>query len=99
MLARVVLLIAGVLLNAVATGLYIGADFGPGPRDGLMTGLAQRGYSIRVARTAIELAVLALGSALGGSVGIGTLVYALTIGALVHKVLPILAVHAQGPAE
>ncbi|MGQ0840230.1 membrane protein YczE [Actinokineospora sp.] len=86
--ARIALLVAGVLLNAFATGLYIGADFGPGPRDGLMTGLAQRGYSIRVARTAIELSVFALGYALGGSVGVGTVVYALGIGPLVHFVTP-----------
>jgi uncharacterized membrane protein YczE len=86
--ARVVLLAVGVLLNAVATGLYIGAGYGPGPRDGLMTGLAARGHSVRAARTAIELAVLALGFALGGSVGIGTLVYAVGIGPLVHQFLP-----------
>jgi uncharacterized membrane protein YczE len=85
---RFALLVAGVLLNAFATGLYIGADFGPGPRDGLMTGLAQRGYSIRAARTAIELSVFVLGYALGGSVGVGTVVYTLSIGPLIHFVTP-----------
>jgi uncharacterized membrane protein YczE len=85
---RVALLLGGVVLNAVATGLYIGAGFGPGPRDGLMTGLAARGYSLRAARTGIEFAALALGFGLGGSIGIGTLVYGLSIGSLVHRVLP-----------
>src|SRR4051812_12155903 len=85
---RIALLVAGVLLNAFATGLYIGADFGPGPRDGLMTGLAQRGWSIRTARTAIELIVFALGYALGGSVGVGTVVYTVSIGPLIHLFAP-----------
>ena len=85
---RIGYLLAGVLLNAVATGLYIGAGLGPGPRDGLMTGLAARGLSIRVARTSIEVSVLAAGWLLGGTVGVGTLVYALSIGPLVHLLLP-----------
>ena len=92
---RLVLLPAGVLLNAVATALYIGAAFGPGPRDGLMTGLAARGHSLRTTRTAIELTALAAGFALGGSVGIGTLVYALAIGPLVQRLLPRLAVRKK----
>ncbi|HKG65670.1 MAG TPA: hypothetical protein VKB28_16495 [Solirubrobacteraceae bacterium] len=86
--ARWTLLLSGVLLNGVATGLYIGARFGPGPRDGLMTGLAARGMSLRVVRTGIELTVLAVGFALGGTVGIGTLVYALAIGPLAHVFVP-----------
>jgi uncharacterized membrane protein YczE len=85
---RLALLAAGTLLNAVASGLYIGAGLGPGPRDGLMTGLAARGHSIRTTRTAIELAALLFGVALGGSVGVGTVVYALTIGPLVQRTLP-----------
>lgn len=89
---RVALLAAGILLNGVATGLYIGARLGPGPRDGLMTGLAARGLSIRVARTVIELSVLALGWLLGGTVGVGTLAYALAIGPLAHYLLPKLTV-------
>jgi len=84
---RIAYLLAGVGLNAVATGLYIGAGLGPGPRDGLMTGLAARGLSIRVARTSIEVSVLAAGWLLGGTVGVGTLLYALSIGPLVHLLL------------
>lgn len=85
---RVGLLAAGILLNGVATGLYIGARFGPGPRDGLMTGLAARGHSIRVMRTAIELTVLAIGWLLGGTVGVGTVLYAVAIGPLAHHFIP-----------
>src|SRR5215217_6754068 len=86
--ARWTLLLSGVLLNGVATGLYIGARFGPGPRDGLMTGLAARGMSLRAVRTGIELTVLAGGIALGGTAGIGTVVYALAIGPLAHVFVP-----------
>lgn len=85
---RVILLVTGVLLNGVATGLYIGAGFGPGPRDGLTTALAARGYQVRLARTAIEAIVLAAGWTLGGSVGVGTVLYALAIGPLTHLTLP-----------
>jgi uncharacterized membrane protein YczE len=92
LVARGVLLVAGVVLNGVAIGLYIGAAFGPGPRDGLMTGLAARGHSIRVVRTGLELTVLAAGAALGGTVGIGTVVYALAIGPLAHVFVPAFAV-------
>lgn len=79
---RALMLVAGVGLNAAATALYIGAGLGPGPRDGLMTGLARRGHSIRVARTAIEATVLLVGMLLGGAIGIGTLLYAAAIGPL-----------------
>jgi uncharacterized membrane protein YczE len=96
--ARVTLLLSGVLLNGLATGLYIGASFGPGPRDGLMTGLAARGHSLRTVRTGIELTVLVLGAALGGTVGIGTLVYALSIGPLAHVFVPAFAVRVPAPA-
>lgn len=89
---RIALLAGAVVLNALATGLYIGARYGPGPRDGLMTGLAARGVSIRVARTLIELSALGAGFALGGSVGVGTVIYALGIGPLVHWTMPWLAV-------
>jgi uncharacterized membrane protein YczE len=85
---RVGLVVAGVVLNAFATAAYVGARLGPGPRDGLMTGIAARGRSLRVVRTAIELVVLLLGLALGGTVGLGTLAYALLIGPLVHLLLP-----------
>jgi uncharacterized membrane protein YczE len=78
---RVPLFVVAVVLNGAATGLYIAARFGPGPRDGLMTGLCRvTGRSTRMVRTAIEIAVLTTGFLLGGSVGIGTVVYALTIG-------------------
>jgi uncharacterized membrane protein YczE len=85
-------LLAGVLLNAVATACYIGAGLGPGPRDGLMTGIAARGHSLRLVRTCIELSVLATGWLLGGTVGIGTVLYALGIGPLVHLLLPRLTI-------
>lgn len=81
-------LIAGILLNAVSTALYIGARLGPGARDGLMIGFSQRGYSIRVVRTVIELTALVIGFALGGTVGVGTVVYASLIGPLVQRLLP-----------
>ena len=86
---RIVLLGLGIVLCGVATGMYIGADFGPGPRDGLMTGLADRGLSIRVARTLIEVAVLVSGWVLGGTVGVGTVLFAISIGPLAHVFLPI----------
>ena len=79
----------GVLLNGIATGMYIGAGLGPGPRDGLMTGLARRsGQSLRLVRTALEATVLVLGWILGGTVGVGTVVYLLAIGPLAHIFVP-----------
>lgn len=93
--ARVPLLVAGIVLNGVATGLYIAASFGPGPRDGLMTGLHRiTGRSIRLVRTAIEVAVVATGFALGGTVGIGTVLYAVAIGPLAQLFLRVFAVPA-----
>src|SRR5215470_13417381 len=89
---RAVWLAAGIGLNGLATACYIGAGLGPGPRDGLMTGIAARGHSLRAIRTLIELSVLAIGFALGGTVGVGTLAYALTIGPLTHLLLPRLTV-------
>jgi len=89
----VAMLLAGVGLNGVAGGAYIGAGLGPGPRDGLMTGLVRRtGRSVRLVRTSIEAGVLVAGAALGGTVGIGTVVYAVSIGPLVHVLLPRLTV-------
>ena len=86
--ARVALMLGAVVLNAVATVLYVGAGLGPGPRDGLMTGLVARsGLSVRLVRTSIEAAVLAAGWLLGGSLGVGTVIYALGIGPLVQLVL------------
>jgi len=87
---QVLLLLAGIALNGIATGAYIGAGLGPGPRDGLSTGLAARGLSLRVVRTCIEVGVLAVGWLLGGDVGVGTLLYAVAIGPLVHRTLPAL---------
>jgi uncharacterized membrane protein YczE len=89
MAARIGCLVLGVFLNGVATGAYIGAGLGPGPRDGLMTGLAARGHSIRVVRTGMELTVLVTGWLLGGTVGVGTVVYALCIGPLAHVFIPL----------
>ena len=90
---RVALLVAGIVLNGAATGLYISAAFGPGPRDGLMTGLHRRtGRSIRLMRTAIEVAVVVTGFLLGGTIGVGTLLYAVSIGPLAQVFLRIFAV-------
>jgi uncharacterized membrane protein YczE len=87
------MLLAGVALGGVASGAYIGAGLGPGPRDGLMTGVVGRtGRSIRLVRTSLELTVLAAGAALGGTVGLGTVVYALSIGPLIGVMLPRLTV-------
>jgi uncharacterized membrane protein YczE len=89
MAVRIVLMVAGVVLNAVATAAYIGVRLGPGPRDGLMTGLVARtGVSIRLVRTGIEVTVLATGWLLGGTAGVGTVVYALAIGPLTQAFLP-----------
>ncbi|WP_298332217.1 hypothetical protein [Haloactinopolyspora sp.] len=99
---RALFLVAGVVLNGVATAAYIGARFGPGPRDGLMTGLVRTtGQSVRLVRTTIELSVLGTGWLLGGTVGIGTVLYAVAIGPLVHLLLPRLTVPASttGPAD
>ncbi|MHA3702616.1 membrane protein YczE [Jatrophihabitans sp. YIM 134969] len=86
--SRIAVLVAGIALNAVATALYVGAGLGPGPRDGLMTGLAARGHPVRVVRTGLELTVLVVGWLLGGEVGWGTLAYAVTIGVALHTLLP-----------
>jgi uncharacterized membrane protein YczE len=82
-------LVGGIVLNGIATGAYIGAGLGPGPRDGLMVGLARGGRSIRVVRTSIEVSVLVVGWLLGGTVGLGTVLFALMIGPIVHWTLPI----------
>jgi uncharacterized membrane protein YczE len=95
--AQVAMLCSAVVLNGIATGAYIGAGLGPGPRDGLMTGLAARGHSIRVVRTTIELSVLGGGWLLGGTVGVGTVVYALGIGPIAHISIPLLKIRTQAP--
>ena len=89
LVARSLLLGGAIVLNALATGMYIGAGFGPGPRDGLMTGLhARTGWSLRGIRTAIEVSVLLIGWMMGGKFGVGTVLYALTIGPLIQLCLP-----------
>ena len=89
---RVVMVIVGIVAVAIGTGLYIGSALGPGPRDGLMTGLAKRGIPIRIGRTVIEITVLVIGMTLGGQVGIATFAFAFGVGPLVHVFLPRLAV-------
>jgi uncharacterized membrane protein YczE len=94
---RIPLLVAGVVLNGLATGLYITARFGPGPRDGLMTGLHRRtGRSLRLIRTGIEVSVLVAGYLLGGGVGVGTVLYAVSIGPLAQFFLRVFALPDQG---
>ncbi len=99
LLVRVPLLVGGIVLNGLAGALYIGAQLGSGPRDGLMTGIARRTrFSLRLVRTAIEVTVLVVGLALGGVVGIGTVLYALAIGPLVQAMLPRVTVRLRRPA-
>jgi uncharacterized membrane protein YczE len=89
MWARAAMAVAGVVLNALATAMYVGAGLGPGPRDGLMTGLHRRtGWSIRLVRTGIEVTVVAIGFLLGGTLGLATVAYALAVGPLVQLMLP-----------
>jgi uncharacterized membrane protein YczE len=90
-------LAAAIVGTAVATGLYIGAGWGPGPRDGLMTGLAAHGVPMGVARTTIELTVLLGGWILGGTVGIATAIFALAIGPLVARALPLITLSPRKP--
>lgn len=98
--ARFAMLGFGILLNGLAGGAYIGAGLGPGPRDGLMTGFCRRtGWPVKVVRTAIELTVLGVGWLLGGTLGIGTLLYAVSIGWVVHHSLPFFTIgKASGKA-
>jgi uncharacterized membrane protein YczE len=94
---RALLVVAGTVLNAVATAAYIGVRLGPGPRDGLMTGLVRRtGGSVRLVRTAIEVTVVLVGVLLGGTLGLATVVYALCIGPLVQRLLPPLSLSPAG---
>jgi uncharacterized membrane protein YczE len=87
---RYVVLAVAIALNGIATGAYIGAELGPGPRDGLTIAIASRGVSLRLVRTVIEVSVLITGWLLGGTVGIGTLAYALLIGPITHVTIPAL---------
>lgn len=92
------LVVAGVVLNGLATALYIGAQLGRGPRDGLMTGLSRTtGFSLRVVRTGLEVAVVVVGLLLGGTLGVGTVLYALAIGPLTQAFLPYVAVPLRLP--
>jgi uncharacterized membrane protein YczE len=94
---QILLLISGVLVCAIATGCYIGVGLGPGPRDGLMTGLASLGLSIRLARTIIEVTVALLGFLMGGTVGLGTLVFMIAIGPLAQIFLPMMRMAEATP--
>ncbi|MCW2877201.1 MAG: hypothetical protein JWQ95_1301 [Sphaerisporangium sp.] len=98
LVVRWIYLLAAVVFVAAATGLYIGAGMGPGPRDGLMTGLNRLGMSIRTARTLIELTVLATGWLLGGTLGVGTVLFAVTIGPLTQYFMPLMRPRAN-PAD
>ena len=91
-LIRATMVVVGIVVVAIGTGLYIGSALGPGPRDGLMTGLAKRGIPIKVGRTAIEITVLIVGFTLGGQVGVATFAFAFGVGPLVHFFLPRLAI-------
>ena len=94
---RFAMMLGGVVLVAIGSGIYIGAGLGPGPRDGIMTGLARRGVSIGSARTGIEVTVLVVGALLGGAVGVGTAVFAVAIGPLVQLFLPRLTLTTPPP--
>ncbi|MFP5327934.1 MAG: YczE/YyaS/YitT family protein [Acidimicrobiia bacterium] len=96
---RLSLVFGGVLMMGVGIGMYIGAGLGPGPRDGVMTAFADRGYSVRVVRTLIELSALGAGALLGGSVGLGTVLFALLIGPIVHHTLPWLTIAPRPEVE
>lgn len=95
LVARLAMMLAGVVIIGIGSAAYIGAGLGPGPRDGLMTGIARRGVSIRAARTGIELTVLLIGVALGGAIGLGTAVFAFGIGPLVQLFLPALTMRPR----
>ena len=91
-LIRILMALSGIVVVAIGSGLYIGSALGPGPRDGLMTGLAKRGIPIRKGRTAVEVIVLVTGWLLGGQVGVATFAFAFGVGPLVHFFLPLLAI-------
>lgn len=96
---QVLMMVGGIVLNGAATALYIGAQLGPGPRDGLMTGLAHRTrFSLRLIRTGIEVTVVLIGWLLGGVVGVGTVLFAVSIGPLTQLFLPPLVVQVEPPA-
>ncbi|MEP7159944.1 MAG: hypothetical protein ABI746_02460 [Dermatophilaceae bacterium] len=97
---QVAMLVVGVLINGVASAIYIGARLGPGPRDGVMTALVRiTGRSVRLVRTSIEVTVVIVGFALGGNLGVGTLLYALAIGPIIHATLPYVLARDDRPPE
>jgi uncharacterized membrane protein YczE len=96
---RWVLLVGGIVIIGIGSGLYIGAGLGPGPRDGLMTGLARRGINVGVARFGIEITVLVVGWLLGGTVGIGTVLFAFGMGPLIAIFLPWLSIEPLAPTK
>jgi uncharacterized membrane protein YczE len=95
----VVLMVGGIFLIGLASGMYIGANLGPGPRDGLMTAIARRGVSIRATRWGLEIAVLITGILLGGTFGVGTVAFALFIGPIVHFFLPRWSIDTGRPED
>lgn len=100
MLPRILFLGAGVVLNGLAAAVYIGARLGPGPRDGLTTGFCARtGTSLRLVRTVVEVTVLAVGWLLGGTIGVGTVLYAVSIGPLTQAFLPLVTWVSARPAS
>ncbi len=104
LLVRLAMMCAGVVVIAIGSGFYIGAGLGPGPRDGLMTGLSKhtifgRSISVRAARTFVEVVVLLVGVALGGAIGLGTAVFTFTIGPLVQLFLPPLTMSSPAPTQ
>jgi uncharacterized membrane protein YczE len=99
LIVRWLLLVGGILLVGIGSGFYIGAGLGPGPRDGLMTGIARRGVNIGLARFGIEITVLVVGWLLGGTVGIGTVLFAFGMGPLIAILLPRLSVPPLEAAE
>lgn len=96
---EVLMLAGGILIIGVASGLYIGANLGPGPRDGLMTAIARRGLSIRLTRWGLEVAVLLTGILLGGTFGAGTVAFALLIGPIVQFFLPRWSIDTGRPED
>jgi uncharacterized membrane protein YczE len=95
---RIALLLGGIVVNGVATAAYVGARLGPGPRDGLMTGLVRTtGRPVGLVRTAIEVSVVLVGWLLGGNLALGTILFVVAIGPLVHVFLPLLTVRHEGP--
>lgn len=99
LIPRLAYVVGAVTVIAIGSGLYIGAGLGTGPRDGIMVGLASRGYSVRMTRTVLEAVVMAVGITLGGHIGVGTLAFVIGIGPMVHVLIPMLEMPAQRGRE